>query len=288
MKNLLKIILITILIVGVAGGSIWLFTNYKSTKTLYKANCEFITSNDTKSLIQKMTQAQTLYDDVTPSDRRIETLNIIISKIDTFEKDLNSYLVLSNAKASSTKKLSTEYSNLIKSRATLITNYNEYIDRMNGNTQADGPKLQDLYTDLFVNTVQYLREYNYCFGKTSNYVFTKVYTADSIKHQLYALYSGAVTHLLDNITNNQFGNIVTITRLNNGITLVNNNIKIKSNISGGEFSVNALNFKKYFNNSNLTTLVANFNTYYGLTIDPSTETSNEKLAVHYAKLILEV
>lgn len=288
MKNLLKIVLITILIAGAIGGGYWLFANYKSPKTLYKANCDFIVNNDTESLIENMSYAQTLYDSIVPSDRRIETLNIIISKIDNFEQDLNAYLVLSTANAKSTKSLSREYSSLTKSRKSLITNYEEYIDRMSGNTQADGPMLQQLYNDLFVKTVKYLRDYNNCFGKTTNYVFTKVYNADSIKHQLYTLYSCAVTDLLNNITNNQFNSVVTITRLNSGINLENNNIKIKNNVSGGEFSTNALNFKKYFNSSNLTTLVSNFNTYYGLTINPITETSNEKLAVYYAKLILEV
>ena len=50
----------------------------------------------------------------------------------------------------------------------------------------------------------------------------------------------------------------------------------------------ALQFKQFFNNSNLNNIVENFDSYYNSTIDVGSEKSNEKLAVYYLKLILEV
>ena len=117
-----------------------------------------------------------------------------------------------------------------------------------------------------------------------------MYKVDTIKEELYTLYSLGVNNLLNSISNNRFAseNVTLITRLNNGIKLSNGNISIKSSVDGGEFSIDAIKFKTHFNNSNLNTLITNFNTYYSESINISTETSNEKLAVYYAKKILEM
>ena len=288
MKKHLIVVLIIILIAALTGTGIWLFVRYNNVKPLYKANCEFVFSEDTTSLTNKITQAQTLYNQVIASETRLVTLNEIISKINNFERDLNSYLVLLNSKSKTTKKLSKSYTNLTKTRSILITDYDEYITRMSGDINADGPAIQNLYNDIFNKTVDYLYDYISCFSSTSNYVFSKVYTVDTIKAELYSLYSLGVNELLNNISNNQFAYTIIISRLNNVISLTNGNMTIKSSIIGGEFSQEAFKFKQHFNNSDLSVLIDNFNIYYGLSINVNLETSNEKLAVYYAKKILEI
>lgn len=284
-KHFIAILIIT-LILAIAGTSVYFIVKHSKPTPLYKANSSFILDEDTTSLTSKITQAQTLYAKEVSGDTRLLVLHNAINKLDTFELDLNSYLVLNTVKAKSTKKLSKMYSNLNSSRNTLIKNYDEYITRMSGNLNADGNAIQKLYNDIFNKTVAYLYDYNTCFIQTSNFVFSKVYKAGTIKTELYTLYSLSVNNLLNNIKNNQFENTSLITRLNNGINLNNNNIVIVASVNGGEYSTQALNFKKYFNSSNLTVLVENFNTYYNASINVDTETSSEKLAVYYAKQIL--
>jgi hypothetical protein len=97
-----------------------------------------------------------------------------------------------------------------------------------------------------------------------------------------------VNNLLNNISNNNFKNTTLITKLNNGIILSNGNIDIKDSVMGGEFSIMAFKFKSHFNKSNLSTLVENFATLYNININPDNEVSNEKLAIYYAKQILEI
>lgn len=290
MKKHIIIISVVVLILSLAGVGIWLGVRNKNIKPLYPANCEFVFSEDGEMLTDKITAAQTLYASVSSSDTRLTTLQTIIFKIDSFEQDLNAYLTLSNDKPKNTKSLSKSYSNLSNSRTTLIKDYNEYITRMSGNTQADGPMMQKLYNELFNKTANYLRAYNNCFLNTSNYVFEKVYTANSIKAPLYSLYSNGVNNLLSNIKNSQFSDLTLINRLNNSIKLENQNICLKNSVAGGEFSLEALNFKKYFSSSNISTLIQNFEVYYSAasSINPTTETSSEKLAVYYAKQILEI
>lgn len=289
MKKHIIIIISIILILSLAGVGVWFVVKKNNSKPLYSVSCEFIQSSDTQTLISKIGDAEDLYQNKAVStEDRLTTLQQTISKLDNFETDLTSYLLLSNAKASSTNKLSKSYKDLASVRSALIKDYNEYITRMSGNTNISGTALKDLYNELFNKTVNYVYKYNTCFIATSNYVFTKVYKVDCIKTELYTLYSAGVSNLLNNISNSQFANTSLITKLNNGIKLVDGNIFIKENIQGGEFGTEALNFKKYFNNSNLDTLINNFETYYNMSINASSETNSEKLTVYYAKLILEI
>lgn len=290
MKKRIILFVIIILISTIIGTSIWLIIKRNNVKPLYEVNSKFIVSSDTTDLTDKMATAQNLYSSILSSENRITVLRNVILKLDSFEKDLNSYLVLSSSDNKTAKNLSRSYSKLIKTRDTLITDYNEYITRMSGDINADGipAPLQNLYNELFNKTVDYLYTYNDCFKSTSTYVFDKVYTVDTVKTEVYNLYSLGVSNLLNNISNNKFSSTILITRLNNGINVNNGVLNIRPTINGGEFSIHALKFRQYFNNSNLTTLIDNFNAYYTETIDPETETSNEKLAVYYAKQILEI
>ncbi len=286
MKKHLIAILIIALTLSLAGVGVWVFVRSRNIKPLYQANCEFVISEDSSSLKTKIARAEELY--TLSGETRLTTLWEVIDKIDTFESDLNSYLVLCNAKPKSTKKLSKSYINLIKARSTLINEYDEYITRMSGNLNADGPAIQNLYNDIFNKTVSYIYKYNECFNQTSNYVFDKVYNTDTIKPELYLLYSLGVNNLLNNISNNHFTSTTLITKLNNAITLTEGNLTIKDAVIGGEFSEYAFRFKIHFNSCNLSILINNFINYCNLNINPDNETSNEKLAVHYAKLLLEI
>ena len=279
--------IIVVLILGIIGAGAWTIAKRTNTKTLYQANCEFVISENSTNLATKINQAQTLYNTIF-SENRLALLQNVITKIDGFEKDLNSYLVLTTSKLKENKSLSKSYTNLTKKRNSLITDYDEYITRMSGDLNADGNAIQKLYNDIFNKTVEYLYKYNSCFKSTTNYVFKNIYKAESIKPELYSLYSLGVDNLLNNISNNKFGDTSLISRLNNGINLTNGNLYIVSTIDGGEFSLEALKFQEHFNKSNLTTLVDNFNTYYATTMNPNVETAHEKLAVYYAKLILEI
>lgn len=290
MKKHIIIISIIILTLSLVGIGIWLGIRNKNIKPLYQASCEFVFSEDAETLTDKITEAQTLYTTVSSSDKRLTTLQTIILKIDSFEQDLNAHLSLSTDKPKNTKTLSKSYSNLSNFRTRLIKDYNEYITRMSGNTQADGPMMQKLYNELFNKTASYLRTYNNCFLNTSSYVFGKVYTANSIKAPLYSLYAHSVNNLLNNVKDNQFSSLTLINKLNASIRLENQNIYLKSSVKGGEFSLEALNFRKYFNSCNISNLIQNFEVYYSqvASIAPATETSSEKLTIYYAKQILEI
>lgn len=288
MKKHLIAILIIVLILSLGGVGIWLFIRNRNIKPLYDANCEFILSEDTQALKTKIAQAEILYAEVVSGETRLATLHNIITKLDTFDSDLNSYLVVKKIKPSKTKSLSKSYSNLTKTRSTLLVEYDEYITRMSGNLNADGSAVEVLYDKLFNKTVSYIYKYNECFNKTSNYVFTKVSKVDTIKQELYSLYSLSVSNLLNNISSNNFTSTTLIKKLNNAINLSNGNIVINSSVAGGEFSETAFKFKSHFRNSNLTILINNFVTYCNETIDINTETSNEKLAIYYAKQLLEI
>ena len=141
MKKHLVAILIIVLVLSLTGVGIWLVVRNNKTKPLYQSNCDFIISDDVDNLTSKMNQAQGLYNVLFPSENRITTLHNIIVKIDGFEKDLNSYLLLSQTSNKASKKLSKSYTNLINDRKILIKNYDEYITRMNGNLDADGPAM---------------------------------------------------------------------------------------------------------------------------------------------------
>ena len=287
-KHIIGIIAV-ILVLVLSGGGIWLYVRNRNASNLYELSTNFVYSQSTNNLTTCMTSAESLYrSKVSSSENRITNLQAIIVKLNKFEKDLITYLSLSNTKASKTKSLNKTYQSLSRTRNRLITDYNEYITRMQGNINIDGTAVRNLYNELFNKTVNFVYDYNSCFNSTSSYVFGKVYTVDTIKAELYELYSGGVSDLLNHISNNQFYSTDFIARLNKGIKLDNNNLCVKTSVDGGEFSVNALNFKKYFINSNLDTLVTNFEIYYYATINPTTETSNEKLTVYYAKQILEI
>lgn len=284
-KFIIKFTIIT-LILATIGGVALFFVKSNNYKPLYNACCEFTTSEDTATLNSKITDAQKLYNSIFASETRLNTLNIVIKKLDTFEQDLNYYLIVNTKENKKSKSLSKSYSKLYKSRKTLIKNYNEYITRMSGNLNADGPALQKLYNELFNKTVDYIYSYNDIFLRTSEFVFKKVYKNNKIKDELYKLYSSSVLNLLNNISSNQFSNTTTIARLNNKLILQEHNIVFSNSIVGGEFSAQALNFEKHFNNSDLTKLINNFNIYYSENINATTETSSEKLAVYYVKQLL--
>jgi len=287
-KHIIGILIVTLVLI-LAGGGIWFFVNNRNKKNLYNISCEFITDKDTSVLIESISEAEQLYrQKVSSNETRLTKLQTVIAKIDSFEADLNSYLILSNIKVSDTNKLNKTYKNLSGSRDVLIKNYNEYITRMKGNTNVDGNALQNLYNDIFEKTVNYINSYNSCFKSTYRHVFSKVYKADTIKIELYELYSAGVKDLLSNISNNNFNSTTVIEHLNNGIKLIDNNIHIVSTEEGGEFGFNALNFKKHFRKCDLDNLINNFETYYNTTINPQVEKSNEKLALYYAKQILEM
>ena len=291
MKKHILGILILILVLSIIGVGIWFFIKKNNLKTLYKVRCEFVLNNDEEILLSNITQAESLYQSkVLPTENRLTVLHTVISKIDSFEKDLTSYLMLSNDTNSTTNKLTKTYKDLSSSRKALIDDYNEYIVRMQGNTNIDGNSIQNLYNEIFTKTNDFVYKYNDCFNATFSYTFNKVYKVSTIKSQLYSLYSATVNNLLNNISNYSFRSTALINRLNGGIYLDNNNLHIKESVEGGEFSLPSQNFKKHFNSCNLESLVTNFETYYSTvySINPSTETSNEKLAVYYAKQILEI
>lgn len=289
MKKHIIAISVLIIILALAGVGIWIVVKKNNSQPLYNVSYEFIANEDTATLSNNIATAESLYQSkAISSETRLTTLKTIIDKIDTFEADLNSYLLLSKSKASSTNKLRKTYKSLSGTRSVLIKDYNEYITRMSGNINISGSAINDLYNDIFNKTVDYIYKYNDCFKSTSKHVFSKVYKVDNIKNELYLLYSIGVNDLLNNISNSKFDSTIVINRLNNGIRLVDGNAYIVSSISGGEFSVEALNFKKYFNKCNHNTLIDNFETYYNTAININIETSNEKLAVYYAKLILEI
>ncbi len=289
-------ILIFVLVLLVCGVGFYIYTNNFKAKPLYETNTQFVINEDTENLILKINDAHDSY--IYSGETRLTTLSLIISKLDSFEKDLNSYLVLSNINTSSTKKLSKSYENLTKHRKALITNCEEYITRMEGDKNADGPAIQNLYNDLFNKTLKYVKEYNKCFESTSKFVFSKVYKADTLKTEVYSLYSKALQDVIDNVANNRFGDLSLINRLNKGVTLsniptslnttklLNYNLNINSSIEGGEFSTIAQNFKTNFKNSDMQILVENFNSYYRLNFNNCD--SNEKLAVFYLSQLLNL
>lgn len=287
MKKHLKVILIIILILSVCGVGLWFALSRTKTETLPKTVNAFVEHRDRKDLSSRLTTCQSLYSKHY-NDSRLNSLKDILSKLDEFEQDLNIYLIMCDAKAKTTKDLTTSYNKLSTSRATLIKNCDEYIVRMSGNTLAEGEPVKDLYNALFNKVCNYILEYNSCFLNTSEFVFSSVTSSSNIKFQLYSLYSHTVLNTLSNITNAQFKDLAAIKQLNSSIKLNNyGNVILKNSLAGGEFNITALNFKNYYNSSNKNDLAANFSNYYSSNINVSTETSNEKLAVYYFKQIME-
>ena len=289
MKKRIILFTIFVLIIFIVGALAWMIFKQNNIKPLYEANTKFVASSDTQDLTAKMKTAQQKYSAILSSETRLTFLKDVTLKLDELEQDLNVYLTLAPKDNKTAKQLSKSYSNLIKKRKSLIRDYNEYIDRMKGDLNADGDPspLQSLYNQLFNNTVDYLYDYNKCFIKTSSYVFSKVYKVDTVKKQMYSLYSAGVNDLLNNITNNKFSSTILINYLNSHINIDNGIFKLSENVDECEYNALVLNFKHYFNKSNLVDLTKNFSTYYNANIDTTTETSNEKLAIYYAKLILE-
>lgn len=288
MKKHFKVIIIVISILAVCGVGLWFVLSRTKVEPLAQAVNSFIEHEETGDLHERLTTSQSLYSEHY-NDTRMNSLKEVLLKLDTFEQDLNSYLVVCNAKPKTTKNLTKSYNNLASARTNLIKDCDEYIVRMRGNTLAEGQTVKSLYNSLFNKVANYISQYNTCFLDTSNFVFTSVAPSNNIKLQMYSLYSHGVKNLVGNISNSQFKELTTINRLNSSISLDGyNNIKLKSGILGGEFSSLALNFKKHFNNADKNDLISNFNTYYSLTINSDTETSNEKLTVYYFRQIVEV
>lgn len=298
MKKHIIAIVIMIIVLSAVGVGIYFVASKTNKQSLYNANTDFVYSVNTKTLTDNIAASEELYQSkISTGESRLTELNNIIKKLDTFEKDLNVYLMKSSKKTSQTNSLSKKYKTLTSKRESLINNYAEFYTRIDGNTNIDGNFAESLYDEIFDITVSYVYDYNSCFESTCNYVFGKLYTANSIKPELYALYSGAVKDLLNTISNHQFATVSLVNRLTSGINLVYGNIVIKHhtanstfepNLVGGEFSAYGLSFQKYFNASNKEVLTLNFENYYHIAIDPTIETSNEKLAVYYAKQILEI
>ncbi len=287
-KHILGVLIVTAVLALSAVG-IWYAVNLKNAKSLYKISGEFLSSEDTQALVANISMAESLYKSETLAvSSNFELLQEIIVKLDTFEADLNSYMVLSNIKPSETNRLVKTYKNLDGSREMLIKDYNEYITRMSGNTNMSGNAIQDLYNDIVDNTESYIYKYNTCFASTYKHVFGKVYKADSIKYELYSLYSAGIKGLLSDALDGQANSLTSIKRLNKGVKLTGSNIYINSEIIGGEFGEEALKFKHYFHESNIADVIDNFEIYYNVPINPNSETSNEKLAVYYAKQILNM
>lgn len=294
MKKHLKVILILLLVLAICGVAFWFVFTRTKVEPLPKTVNTFVEHENTKTLQERIKTSQSLYSTHYFGDTRLDSLGRMLEKLDTFEQDLNIYLVLCNAKAKTTQDLTKSYNSLSKSRTALIKDCDEYIVRMKGNTLAEGQPIKNLY-NLLVNKVSnYLQEYNKCFKSTVNYVFTSVTSSNNIKFELYGLYSEGVHSTLTNMTNNQFKELSTINILNNKIKLNadsndSNNISLPKGLEGGEFNIKAINFKKYYNASNKTDLLTNFYDYYSnvTSINPSIETSNEKLAVYYFEQIME-
>ena len=291
MKKHLKVILIVISILAVCGVGLWFVLSRTKIETLPNTVNSFIGSQETSDLQARLKTSQSLYSKHASSDVRLTDLENILIKIDEFEQDLNTYLIMCTAKAKETKDLTNSYNNLSTSRTKLIKDCDEFIVRLRGNTEAESQTgqttVKTLYNTLLDKVANYLQEYNKCFLNTSNYVFNSVTSNNNIKFQLYSLYSHGVSGFLNNMETESY--LLTIKKLNNSIRLDNhNNLVLKESIDGGEFNIQALNFKTHYNNSNKESLIDNFTDYLKLNINPATETSNEKLAIYYAKKILEV
>ncbi len=288
-KRIITILVIT-LALSLVGATAFLIVKNTKKVPLHQAHLDFAYSKDCVKLTDCMTEAETLYQTkVASGETRLTTLQNVIMELDSFEKDLNTYLTLSSTKNSTTNKLSNKYQSLTRERNHLISNYNEYIVRMKGNINIEGNATKTLYNQIFDQTVDYVYKYNDCFKANYTYIFSKVYKPETIKRELYSLYSAGVSDLMDNISNHQFENINLIEYLNNKINLnTSGNVIINSSIDGGEFSVDALNFKKYYNLSNTEILINTFKTTTPSSINPETETSSEKLAIYYINQLLEV
>lgn len=282
-KKTIQIIAI-ILTIAIIGGVIALFVIYnKKPKSIYSSVATFIDNDEKQTLNYNINIAENTYKtQISASENRLTTLNSIISKLDEFEYDLCTYLVCSS---SSSKQLIQDYNNLIYKRSCLINDLKDYIVRMNGNIEADGNEVQNLYNHVFELTIDYINDYNNCFIQTINHIFNKVVSPYNIKNEMYSLYSNAVDDLLNNVTNHQFNTTFTINILNN-ISLQNSNIALNNGLCGGEFNDIVIKFRNAYSNCNITNLLLNFEEYYTTSTDETTETNIDKLTVFYLKQML--
>lgn len=288
MKKHIIAILIIICILALVGVGIWLIVRNNKTSNLFTNVSSFVYSDDAENLSSKINTANELYQSkVDSADQRLTISRNIIIKLDEFNKNLNNDIVFSKNTSSTANTLNKSYRDLIGVRTLLLQDYDQYITRMSGNIHADGTAVYDLYNDIFNKTIEYITKYNISFANINNYC-QSLKQSKNLKYSIYSLYSSSVNNLISNISNHQFSNTNSITILNNIIKSDHSNILINPSLVGGEFSMEALQFKQFFNNSNLNNIVENFDSYYNTTIDIGSEKSNEKLAVYYLKLILEV
>lgn len=290
-KHIIGVAIALIIIIS-AGALLWIFVFNKDASDLYTACSNYVYSDDSETLqtsIQKAHSLYTLNNRGDTGENRLAQFGNIIDKINTFEKDLVSYLTLDNNKSS---KISKSYKSLSGSREHLINELTIYITRMSSNTEVgNSATIKNLYEDILLSTVDFVKQYNSCFESSVNYVFTEVYTTSNIKRELYLLYSACVSDVINTMSSKQFPNMPVVNKLNSSIKLEYSCIQFASTISGGEFSKEALKFKQYFNQGSLTNFASNFITYYNETnsgFSPKDETSNEKLAMYYLKKILEM
>ena len=288
MKKHIIAILIIICILALVGVGIWLIVRNNKTSNLFTNVSSFVYSDDAENLSSKINTANELYQSkVDSADQRLTISRNIIIKLDEYNKNLNNDIVFSKNTSSTANTLNKSYRDLTGVRTLLLQDYDQYITRMSGNIHADGTAVYDLYNDIFNKTIEYITKYNTSFANINNYC-QSLKQSNNLKYSIYSLYSSSVNNLISNISNHQFSNINSITILNNIIKSDHSNILINPSLVGGEFSMEALQFKQFFNNSNLNNIVENFDSYYNSTIDVGSEKSNEKLAVYYLKLILEV
>lgn len=281
-KHIIGVIIALVAII-LSGVLLWLFVFKKDNSDLYDACSNYIHGNDTEQLQTSLSEANRLY--ITKSDtsgeKRLTQLASIVAQLDMYEQDLTAYLTFDTTKSS---KLSKSYKSLTGSREYLLEQLNTYIIRMSGNTLASDNSMTSLYESIVNDTVDFTKEYNNCFNSTISYVFSKVHTTSNIKREIYLLYSANLSNLFDTMQWTTFQTMSAMEKLNSLLTLENGNIKFTSEIIGGEFSTEAVLFKKYFGSSSLSSIASNFITYYNETgsgFDVSTETNAEKLTVYY-------
>ena len=287
-KRVAITITIVLLVVLIATGFLVWFLKYRSkAKNIYISTSQFVNSAERNQLTVKIAAADEVYQRrVSSIEDRLTTLNSVILKLDEFEADLNVYLVLSS-KSSAVNEIVKNYQNLISKRRLLVDNLDEYITRMNGNIEAGGNAVQDLYNAMFEEVIDYIYDYNTCFYQTINYTFGKVESDTNIKKEIYSLYSHAVSDLLNNISSSKFKSTYTVEKLNSIILLEDNNIVLNPGLSGGEFNSIVAQFKECYSSCDKDALLTNFETYYTSYINETTETNVEKLTIFYLQEIFK-
>lgn len=209
-----------------------------------------------------------------------------LDKLTDSENHLSSKLIFDNKKGVVTNKISTRYSTLTDMRTELIHKFRIYKIKMSGNTYGNP---ESTFEDIIGDFLDYLDYYAKTIDLLNDYVFDSVNLSNETTHNIISIYTHLVSNLCDNFVDLGFENFtfLNIQLFNNRFAFDNDDNLIVGSTAGGLYSLDAYKFNACYKKCNVEKFALNFYSTSLISIDITTERSNEKLAYYYLNRILK-